>query len=782
MKQTPLASAISLVIAAITADAKPTPARKNKSILALSTTDNGEAELLIYGYIGDWFDGITAEGVVSQLNGTSAETINVYIASDGGVVNDGLAIYSALRRHKARKIVYIDGIAASIASVIAMAGDEILMPPHTGMMLHAARGPAFGTAQDHEDFARDLRANNGLILEAYVSKAPGKRAELEAICNGTQDHWFSASEAVEFGLADRVLEEEAREPTDAAAAAAMLSYINAVASAPTALASSLRKQIQSTARPTVFVSLSESTQRAVVAQIEDPIMRKNLEQIVAAVAAAGAPAGATAPASAQNGATQDPPPPVTATASQPASPAATTASQPAAANTAQTAAPAPATSASDPITAVAERNTQLRGIFAAYRHIEGIGAIEADCLADPRMTVQAAQQRLLDRIGAHGQPLNGGFRVEAGEQDESRTQRARIVAAMLARAGVLTGAEAEAARQDNPHARMTMLQIAEGSLIRAGVNTRSLDRTELASRALAVQTTADFPILLENTLHRMLIAGYQRQAFTWNRFCATGTLSDYRPHNRYQLSSFSDLKEVNEAGEYENGVIGDARKESITGKRKGRILQVTPEVLVNDDLGMLSNIAGALGQAAGRTIEKDVYALFALNSGAGPIMADGKALFHADHGNIAASGSAPSVEAFDAIRQQLASQKDPGDNDYLDIEAAIWLGPLSLGGKAREVNGAEYNDEATKNQRRPNVVRGMFRDIVDSPRLPATVWYAFADPNIAPVIEVAFLDGIQQPRIEQETNFRTDGLAWKATHRYGVGAVGFQGAIKQPGT
>jgi len=229
-------------------------------------------------------------------------------------------------------------------------------------------------------------------------------------------------------------------------------------------------------------------------------------------------------------------------------------------------------------------------------------------------------------------------------------------------------------------------------------------------------------------------------------------------------------------------VLGDAAKETIQGKRKGRILQVTPEVLVDDNLGAMRSVASALGQAAGRTIEKDVYALFALNSGAGPAMSDGKALFHADHGNIAGTGGAPSTSTFDAIRQQLASQKDPGGNDYLDITAAIWLGPLSLGATARGVNAAEYDDEAQKNQRKPNVTRGMFADIIDTPRLPATVWYALADPNIEPVFEVAFLDGVREPRLEQETNFRTDGLSWKVSHRYGVAGVGYRGAIKQPGT
>ena len=487
-------------------------------------------------------------------------------------------------------------------------------------------------------------------------------------------------------------------------------------------------------------------------------MREKLQTLITANAGAPTAAAAAAPA------------PTPAPSPAPAAPAA-----------APTPAPAPAAAAAnDPIAALATRNEQLRGVFATFRHVTGVSALESDCLADPRMTIEAAQTRLLAHVGAGGQPLNGGYRIE-GVSDERDTERGRIVDAMLARAGVITGAAADAARRDNPYARSTLLSIAEHTLIRAGINTRSMDRGEIAQRVLAMQGTSDFPVLMENVLNRMLIGGYALQAFTWSRFCSIGTLSDYRPHNRYHLSSFSDLKEVNEHGEYENGVLGDAAKETIQGKRKGRILQLTPEVIVNDDLGGLQRIASALGQAAGRTIEKDVYALLALNSGFGPTMNDGKALFHVDHGNIATTAAVPSVASFDASRQQMGSQKDPGGNDFLDIVPAIWLGPLSLGGAARGVNAAEYDDDAQKNQRKPNISRGMYRDVVDSPRLSGTAWYSFADPNVEPVIEVAFLDGIREPRLEQETNFRTDGLAWKATHRYGTAGVGYRGATRNAG-
>jgi hypothetical protein len=355
---------------------------------------------------------------------------------------------------------------------------------------------------------------------------------------------------------------------------------------------------------------------------------------------------------------------------------------------------------------------------------------------------------------------------------------------LLARCGddrIMARADAERARQGNPFLNCSLIAMAERFLIRAGVNTRDMDRERSPCVCSPHRRRATFPILLENTLHKMLLAGYRLTPFTWTRFCATGTVPDYRAVPRYHVSSFSDLKGVNEHGEYESGVLGDGAKESIQASRKGRILAITPEVLINDDMGAISRPTIALGQAAGRTIEKDVYATLALNSGMGPTMSDGHPLFYSGHNNIAATPAAPGVDSWDAARQQLGSQQDPGGNDYLDISPAIWLGPLSLGTKARVTNTSEYNPDVSQKYAPPNTSRGMVKDVIDTPRLTGTPWYMFADPSVEAVIEVAFLNGVQTPTIEQETNFKTDGLSWKVVHRFGVGGVGYRGAVRNAG-
>lgn len=735
------------------------PEAKGKSVLALSTTSGGEAELLIYGPIGDYFwgEGVTAASVVEQLAGTTASVINVRINSDGGVVTDGLAIYNALKQHPATINMTVDGVAASIASLILMAGSTRRMHENTMLMLHGPQGGGWGFAGDLRERADQIDVYGRQMLVTYSGRAKNP-ADIETMLTDRKDHWLTASEALALGLVSEVIPDVQPEPADSVAAAALLSYVSAISGTEGAVHALLRKHIQATTTASAFASLREVHQRAVVAHLEETSMKQQCQLIMAQAG--------TAPAA--------------STPAAPASPAPATPIPPVAAAPVAAATSAPAATVEQVMAAISARNAAIRTVFAGFREVSGIQALEAECLADAAITEDVARGKLLAKLAASGQPLAGGFSITDVVPEEDNQRRAQVNA-LLARAGVLTGADAESARNGNPYAHTTLLALAERSLIQAGVHTRGMDREQIARSVLAVQTTSDFPVLLENVLHRVLVGAYNLQQFTWSRFCATGTLSDYRPHSRYHLSSFSDLKPVNEAGEYENGVLGDGEAETIRGARKGRILQITPEVLVNDDLGSFVRITTALGQAAGRTIEKDVYSVLKQNGGLGPIMKDGKTLFHAEHGNIAA-GAAVSVDSFDAMRQLMALQMDPGGNDYLDISLSRFLGTVAMHGRANLVNNSEYDPDVTGKFQVNNTSRGTFSDIITSPRLgTGKGWYGFADPNVEPVIEVAFLNGVQTPVLEQETNFRTDGLNWKVVHKYGVGAVGWRGAAFNPG-
>ncbi len=330
---------------------------------------------------------------------------------------------------------------------------------------------------------------------------------------------------------------------------------------------------------------------------------------------------------------------------------------------------------------------------------------------------------------------------------------------------------------------LSMVDLARQSLEMAGVDTRGMTRMNLVGKAFTYrsqQSTSDFPVLLENTLHRVLLAAWGITPDTWRQFCAVGSVTDFREHKRLRAGTFGALDTVAEGGEFTNKAIDDARKESLTASTKGNLVMLTRQAIINDDLSVFNRVMSDLGRAAKLSIEVDVYALLAENSGFGPDMTDGNPMFHsASHDNVGA-GNTITVASIEKERVIMASQKDESGNDFLDLRPKVLLIAIGLGGTARQINEAQF-DIDTAGDRAPNIVNGLFDIIVDTPRLSGTRHYLFADPSIAPVIEVAFLDGQEEPFMESRQEWEVDGTSWKVREDYAVGGIGFRGALTDAG-
>ena len=145
--------------------------------------------------------------VLAQFPGVTQ--INLYINSYGGSVFEGTAIYNQLRRHSAHKTVYVDGFACSIASVIAMAGDEIVMPRNALMMIHNMWMHAMGNAAELRKAADDLDVINAAGRAAYLLKAGDKLDEERLAEMMAADTWLTAAQCIELGLADRFADKDA---------------------------------------------------------------------------------------------------------------------------------------------------------------------------------------------------------------------------------------------------------------------------------------------------------------------------------------------------------------------------------------------------------------------------------------------------------------------------------------------------------------------------------------------------------------------------------------------
>lgn len=164
-----------------------------------------EYKLTVYGSIGGWFSENNAEAVRRKIQDVKAEKIHVHINSGGGSAFDGVAICNQLKRHNAEIIVHIDGWAASAASVIAMAGDKIIMPSNTMMMIHQASTFEYGNADLFEKTARDLRKIDSALAASYKKRFVGTDEELKKLLK--DETWLTAEEAVALGLADEIADE-----------------------------------------------------------------------------------------------------------------------------------------------------------------------------------------------------------------------------------------------------------------------------------------------------------------------------------------------------------------------------------------------------------------------------------------------------------------------------------------------------------------------------------------------------------------------------------------------
>ena len=426
-----------------------------------------------------------------------------------------------------------------------------------------------------------------------------------------------------------------------------------------------------------------------------------------------------------------------------------------------------------------EQVAEIRAAFAPFMARDGIAAAYQAILEDPAVTVEAARQQLLTALGKGTTAVNPpAHHVEMGASERDKFVAAAVDAIMV-RAGVATKEQIAAIGQ-NPYRGHKLLDFARASLDRINFDTRGLNQMEIVASGFT-QGTSDFPVLLENTMHKTLQQAYTTAPDTWSRFCAVGSVSDFRAHNRYRTGSFGSLDTVTELGEFTNKSIPDGEKASITATTKGNIINISRQAVVNDDLGAFINLAAMLGRAARRSIEVDVYAQLALNSGAGPTMSDTGILFNTTaittaggHANRVAYAT-PTVALVDGGRQAMASQKDVSQNDFLDLRPVIWLGALTNGGTMRVINGAQYDPDTANKLQRPNMVANLFRDVIDSPRITWSAWYMFADPAIAPVIEVAFLDGNQTPYLELENGFEVDGARYKVRLDYGVAIIDYRG-------
>lgn len=197
------------------------PVALGPGVLRVAANESEDEDTVyVYGDIGGYWGGVSAEEFAKEIGALTAKTLNVRLNSPGGLVFDGVAIYNVLAQHSANVIVHVEGIAASIASVIAMAGDEIRIAEGARFMIHNPWTIMMGDEDDLRSEADLLKGLKSDLIDIYAARTDQKRADLSDWMKA--ETWLSARESVEKGFADSMTPAKKKEKKEAHALSAML--------------------------------------------------------------------------------------------------------------------------------------------------------------------------------------------------------------------------------------------------------------------------------------------------------------------------------------------------------------------------------------------------------------------------------------------------------------------------------------------------------------------------------------------------------------------------------
>lgn len=323
--------------------------------------------------------------------------------------------------------------------------------------------------------------------------------------------------------------------------------------------------------------------------------------------------------------------------------------------------------------------------------------------------------------------------------------------------------------QARAYVGLSMVDLARETLRIAGVSTTGLSGAAVIERAMiGLHTVSDFSQVLGDTVGRVLRASYTAAPSPLRQLARQVTAVDFRSRASVRLIGNLGLERVNEAGEFKAGTISEGG-ESYRVETFGKTFGITRQAIVNDSLGAFASIPAMLGAAAANFEAKFLAELVSSN----PLMADGRAVFHVDHGNLAATPAPITLASLAAARLAMRRQTDEsgeiiGVNPrYLVVSPERETEALQVVATIAAATPAEVN-----------TFTGALSIIVE-PRLPAGAWYMVADPAIAG-LEYAYLEG-EQPQVISEAGFSIDGVRHRVRLDFGGGWIDHRAWFRNAG-
>ncbi|MCU0935884.1 MAG: Clp protease ClpP [Gammaproteobacteria bacterium] len=703
------------------------------------------AELRIYGDIGQSWDAEEsndAKTVVEAL-GKLRGDLDVRINSFGGSVADGIAIYNALRRHNGAVATHIDGVAYSIASLIAMAGRSVNIAENGMLMIHAPWGAAIGNAVEMREMADILDKHAEAMLTSYLRDGGPNADTVRGWLTDGQDHYFTAAEAVELGLADAISDQAQTVQIAAALRQDARRFHLPAAMSRLPEDSSMSDSASQggslgTPDPTDALSAhSKTVQAAVDKGIKAEAARR--------AAVAGVFAGFY---------TADP---------------------------------------LDPVSALHDEcmdDVKCDELSARRRLMAMLAAKSADPVIAPVQYGAEHGYTPPPRASAH----LGGAMLAGRDVADKRAQG--IEAALRIKAGIEKDRAKIEAERRGEFLSLSLVDIMAQELRGRGMGAHG-SREDIARRyvnALPIMaggpshTTDHLPAVLGNIANLSAMEGWNAANESWQVWTQSGTLTNYQTHTRANVALLDKLTKMLEGQQWEYGDMADV-KQRITGYFYGLKYGLSLQSIVNDDLGELARQMQAWGEAANATVGDVVYAtiLTAGSGGYGQTMdEDSTLLFHANHSNYIASGAgaAPSETTLNTARAAMIAKNDPNGRKVAAVPRYLIHGPSLYATVMKVLNSQDLQSVTVDGSTGATVLSGSintarsmnlapveeYRIVATAPA--ATAWLLAAARR---TVEVAGVGGPVMPRVEQSAVSNIPGIEYQMWCPFGVAALDYRG-------
>lgn len=690
-------------------------------------------EIILYGTVGfDWWgdEYFTAKQVREQLAQMTGD-ITVRINSGGGVASEGQAIYTMLVDYPGKVTVIVDGVAASAASLISMAGDEIIYRLGAWTLIHDPATPwtlGRGTEEDHLKEAELLGVISNAYADIYAARSGMSREDCRDIMKA--ETVLDGAMAVEQGFATSVDSAQKSVPE------AAFDY-RIYAHAPDHLRKASRKLGRAPAEEAVMAMIAgraRPTQRKepnmapkATAAGANPTATKTEEEIAAETAAAEAEAAAQAEADAA----------AAAAAGNPAEAAATAAT------------------------------ARARHILASVTQA-GLPAALADDLIASKKPLTACLDEITAKWKENGdvdEPMIGAPTARV-LRDERDTKREGMTQALVAQ---MSGGKPESDKA-NAFMGYGLVDIAAETIGHKGRIRSAGDKIEVFMAA--GHTRSDFSGIFENALNKVLLDRYEVQTPTYRKIARKRNFNDFRVHPMVRAGDMPKLLPVSEGGEIKFGTFGERRETAILAPY-GIGLRFSRQMFIDDDLGAIYDMLNDYGAMVADFEEETFYSFKA----SATLASDTLAVHVAGHNNLAGAGTAITVAALGAGRAAIRKQTT------IDGKKMNMAPSILLVGPDKETEADQLVTSITPNlPSSVNPFSGRL-EVVSSAQISGNRWELYVDPNRpgGACFVYGYLNGAEAPRIRVDEPFGQQGMATTVEHDFGLGAIDFRGTYANPG-